>query len=69
MSKLFVRVVPFMVLREVAGAILNGFRKGQNITHVKSKNLSTVLETIIRLEPISRIAISSLTGLTLLDNN
>ena len=48
----------------MAGAILNGFRKGQNITHVKSKNLSTVLETIIRLEPISRIAISSLTGLT-----
>ncbi|MGI6081274.1 MAG: ROK family transcriptional regulator [Limnochordia bacterium] len=43
---------------------MNGIRKGQNLTHVKSRNLSTVLETIIRLEPISRIAISSLTGLT-----
>jgi predicted NBD/HSP70 family sugar kinase len=43
---------------------LNGFPRGKNLTHVKSSNLSAVLEAIIRLGPISRIEISSLTGLT-----
>lgn len=43
---------------------LNEFPRGRNLTHVKSGNLSTVLEAVFRLGPISRTEISFLTGLT-----